>query len=219
MRGRVTATPGTSVARRQSDLIREGASRNIHLGVRLARAIGLELNLFVSFNFSLTSCDPKCADLAFAKLRAAFGKWATRPSQNFMTTKVPPTFVWVIENPNECLNAHWLVHVPVERQAEFRQNLGKWFKNAFGDVYSDRAVNVKTITNADGLKAYLLKGLHPSLAKRFGISHVYQGWVHGRRAGHSRNIGPMQVKRWRRLKVFPPAQRWITCPTKTAIIL
>lgn len=210
----MSATPGSSIARRQSDLIREGASRNIHLGIRLAQAIGLELNLFVSFNFSLTSCDPAYADLAFAKLRASFGKWATRPPQPSIITRVPPTFVWVIENPNGCLNAHWLVHVPIERQAEFRKNLRKWLKSAVGDVYSDKAINVKAITNADGLKAYLLKGLHPSLAKRFGINHVYQGWVHGRRAGHSRNIGPMQVKRWRSLRVFPPAQRWVTYSTK-----
>jgi hypothetical protein len=125
-------------------------------------------------------------------------------------TAVPPTFVWVIENPNDCLNAHWLVHVPAERQAEFAANLPKWFEAAVGEVYSEKAIKIKPVTNADGLKAYFLKGLHPSVARMFGIQHIYQGWVTGRRIGHSKNIGPVQVKRWRDEGVFPPARRWVT---------
>ncbi len=211
----MTASSSTVPAhggRRQSDLIKEGSSRNIHLGVRLARAIGLELNLFVSFNLSLTDCDHTCADKAFAKLRAAFGKWSNRVPKSQAMTAIPPTFVWVIENPHGCLNAHWMVHVPIERQAEFQRNLPKWLKDAVGEMHSDKAIKIKAVTNAEGLKAYFLKGLHPSLAKRFGIRHEYQGWVHGRRAGHSRNLGPVQVKRWRDLKMFPPARPWITYP-------
>ncbi len=204
------AIPGSR--RRQSDLIRQIPSRNIHLGVRLARTIGLDLNLFVTFNFSLTSCDPECADRAFAQLRTTFRKWATRPPKTRVMLATPPTFVWVIENPNNCLNAHWLVHVPRERQAEFRRNLPKWFETAVGEVYSDRAIKVKPVTNAEGLKAYLLKGLHPGLARMFGIRHVNQGWVFGRRAGHSKNLGPVQVKKWRDLQLFPPARRWVNYP-------
>jgi hypothetical protein len=196
--------------RRQSDLIGYNPSRNIHLGIRLASMIGLDLNLFVTFNIGLTACNPEFADRAFAKLRAAFGKWANRPAKAQTMTAIPPTFVWVIENPNECLNAHWLVHVPQKRQAEFRRNLPKWLEAAMGEVYSEKAIKVKPITSAEGLKAYLLKGLHPALARTFGIRHEYQGWVFGRRAGHSRNLGPVQVKRWRDLQVFPPAKRWVT---------
>lgn len=199
--------------RRQSDLIGRNPSRNIHLGVRLARTIGLDLNLFVTFNFSQTECDPECADKAFAKLRAAFGKWATRPAKAQTVKAIPPTFVWVIENPNECLNAHWLVHVPKERQAEFRRNLPKWLNAAVGEIKSSTAIKVKRVTNVLGLKNYLLKGLHPALARMFGIRHVYQGWVFGRRAGHSRNLGPVQVKKWRDLGQFPPARRWIIYPS------
>jgi hypothetical protein len=108
-------TPGVavgSVKRRASDLIGLRPSRNVHLGVRLARTLGFELNQFVSFNFTQTACPPENADLAFAKLRASFGKWARRPGKSSWAAAVPPTFVWVIENPNDCLNAHWLVHVP-----------------------------------------------------------------------------------------------------------
>jgi hypothetical protein len=193
-----------------SDLIGLLPSRNVHLGVRLASALKLDLNQFVTFNFTQTSCPPESADLAFAKLRASFAKWARRPGKSRWLLAVPPTFVWVIENPNDCLNGHWLVHVPAERQAEFAANLPKWFEAAVGEVYSQNAIKIKSVTNAEGLKAYFLKGLHPSAARKFGIRHIYQGWVTGRRVGHSKNIGPVQVKKWRGLGVFPPAKRWIS---------
>jgi hypothetical protein len=205
-------TPGAAIGnikRRASDLIGQKPSRNVHLGVRLARTLGFELNQFVSFNFTQTACLPENADLAFAKLRASFGKWARRPGKSSWAAAVPPTFVWVIENPNDCLNAHWLVHVPDEREAEFEANLPKWFESAVGEVYSDKAIKIKPVTNAEGLKAYFLKGLHPSIARMFKIQHAYQGWVTGRRIGHSKNIGPVQVKKWRNLGMFPPAQRWV----------
>ena len=164
-------TPGIASAtpqRRMSDLIGLLPSRNLHLGVRLARAIGLDLNQFVTFNFSQTACAPETADLAFAKLRASFGKWARRPEKSRRMVSVPPTFVWVIENANDILNAHWIVHVPADRQAEFAANLPRWFEAAVGNVYSEKAIKIKTVTNAEGLKAYLLKGLHPSVARTFG---------------------------------------------------
>jgi len=207
------ATAGVCQAqqkRRMSDLIGLLPSRNVHLGVRLARTLNLDLNHFVSFNFGQTSCPEESADLAFAKLRANFGKWARRPGKSRWVLAVPPTFVWVIENPNGCLNAHWLVHVPLERQDEFAANLPKWFEAAVGEVYSLNAIKIQLVTNAEGLKAYFLKGLHPSAARRFGIRHIYQGWVTGRRVGHSKNIGPVQVKKWRGLGVFPPAKRWVS---------
>jgi hypothetical protein len=199
-----------NVKRRRSDLIRYSPSRNLHLGIRLAEKLGLGLNLFVTFNFTMTACDPAYADRAFAKLREAFGKWATRPNKSRLAEAFSPTFVWVIENPDECLNAHWLVHVPRKRQADFKANLSKWLENAVGDIYDERAIKVKVASNVEGLKAYLLKGLHPSLAKLFGIRYINQGWVYGRRIGHSKNIGPVQVKKWRDLGVFPAAKRWIT---------
>jgi hypothetical protein len=196
---------------RWNDMIRQIPSRNFHLGIRLARKIGLGLNVFITFNFALTSVDvdPIRAGKAFAHLRAAYCRWARRKGD-----AVPPTFVWVFENPSDCLHAHWVVHVPRERQRDFKANLSKWLKDAAGEVYSDKAIKVKPVKNDEGLKAYLLKGLHPSIAKVFGIRHVYQGRFWGRRIGHSKNLGPVQVRKWRDLGVFPAAKRWIIQPSR-----
>ena len=55
----------------------------------------------------------------------------------------------------------------------------------------------------------MLKGMHPHLASLFGISYEHQGWITGKRIGISRNLGPAQVRKMRKLGKFPPAKRFI----------
>jgi hypothetical protein len=43
----------------------------------------------------------------------------------------------------------------------------------------------------------------------FDIRPEYQGWVTGRRIGHSRNIGPVALNHMRRAGKHPPARRYI----------
>jgi hypothetical protein len=184
-------------------------ARNIHHGIRLAASLGLDLNLFVSLNFSLTTCPAERACDAFAQVRALFGKWVTRPPRTMHLHQAPPTFVWVIENSEGCLNAHWLVHVPQARQKEFAAKLDAWFGAAVGDVHSDRAIHIRPAPQPMAAGRYMLKGMHPALARRFNIEHVYQGWVFGKRVGHSKNVGPGQVAEMRRQGRYRPARRWV----------
>lgn len=200
-------------ARRASDQIKLLPSRNLHHGIRLAARLFLPLNLFVSFNFSLTDCPEEQTDLAFAQLRAAFGKWARRPQKADLGIEVPPTFVWVIENQSGILNAHWLVHVPTARQAEFAAKLPEWLAAAAGKVHSVSAIHIRTAPTPMAAEKYMLKGLNPTLARMFNIDSSPQGWVTGRRIGHSKNLGPVQIARKRKEGIYPPARRWI--PNKT----
>jgi hypothetical protein len=55
----------------------------------------------------------------------------------------------------------------------------------------------------------MLKGMYPSMARYFDIRPEYQGWVTGRRIGHSKNIGPVALGNMRRAGKHPPARRWI----------
>lgn len=203
--------------KRASDYIRRIPARNLHHGIRLAESIGLPLNLFVSINFALTSCPEDRVSLDFQRVRAAFGKWVTRPHKKDAIHKAPPTYVWVIENQAGCLNAHWLVHVPRARQKEFRQLLTKWLENATGEIYDTRAIDIKLARKVKGVGRYMLKGMHPAMARNFAIEHEYQGWVTGRRIGHSKNIGPVQLQHMRRLGKHPPARRWIHGKYKGAV--
>jgi hypothetical protein len=115
----------------------------------------------------------------------------------------------VIENQSGCLNAHWLVHVPPARHQEFKDKLPNWLEVATGIVYSPRAINIKTSSNPKGAGRYMLKGMYPSIAHSFDIRPEYQGWVTGRRIGHSKNIGPVALDRMRRAGKHPPARRYI----------
>lgn len=195
--------------RRASDYIRHLPARNFHHGIRLAESKGLSLNTFVSINFSLTDCPEKQTDLSFQQLRTTFGKWVTRPQKDAAALKAPPTFVWVIENQNGCLNAHWLVHVPTARQSEFRAKLPDWLGRSAGQVYDNKAIDIREAQHPTRIGKYMLKGMYPSLARDFGIRPEYQGWVTGRRIGHSKNVGPVQLAHMRRLGKHPPASRWI----------
>jgi hypothetical protein len=200
--------------RKASDLIRLLPSRNLHHGIRLAARLFLPLNLFVSINFALTDCPEENTDIAFAKLRAQFGKWVRRPQKADRGTEAPPTFVWVIENQNGILNSHWLVHVPTARHSEFTAKLPEWLRVATGKVHSVTAIDIRPAHTPMAVEKYMLKGLHPTLARTFNIDHIPQGWVTGKRIGHSKNIGPVQVAEMRRQGVYPPARRWI--PYKTS---
>jgi hypothetical protein len=167
------------------------------------------LNLFISLNFSLTACPETLVDVAFQQIRTAFGKWITRPKKEAAALKAPPTYVWVIENQNGCLNAHWMPHIPAARENEFRARLPKWLEEATGMVYSPQAIDIRPAHNPKGSGRYMLKGMYRTTAENFGIRHEYQGWVTGRRIGHSKNIGPVQLDHMRHLGKHPPARRWI----------
>ena len=195
--------------RKASDYIRQLPARNLHHGIRLAESKGYALNTLVTLCFSLTKCPEKQTDQAFQKIRTNFGKWITRPSKHVAKYKAPPTFVWVIENKEGCLHAHWMVHVPLARENEFRNKVEEWLKCSTGMIYDDKAIDIKQVTNPKGLEKYLLNGMYPTVARDFGITPEYQGWVTGRRIGHSKNLGPVQVAHMRKQGKFPRAIRWI----------
>jgi hypothetical protein len=195
--------------RRQTDFIRQIPARNLHHAIRLANSKNLPLNLFVSLNFSLTDCPEKDTDLAFRLIRLHFAKWVTRPRRSLAAHAAPPTFVWVIENQDGCLNAHWLVHVPPARHSEFQALLTPWLEKAAGMIYASQAIDIRPAEHPTRIGKYMLKGMFPSMARNFGIHPERTGWVTGRRIGHSKNLGPVELARIRDLGKHPPASRWI----------
>jgi dsDNA-binding SOS-regulon protein len=106
---------------------------NLHHGVRIAEKIGLPLTLLVSINYALTNCDDAMVSESFKKTRDAFGKWVTRPKLMYKESKAAPAYVRVIENPaSGQINVYWLMHVPVNRQEEFKEKLAAWINRHTG---------------------------------------------------------------------------------------
>jgi hypothetical protein len=194
--------------RKASQYIRRIPARNLHHAIRLAKSKGLPLNLFVSLNFSLTTCVEDRLDICFRLVRTRFTKWTTQPGRKKLALAAPPTFVWVLENQGACLNAHWLVHVPDERHTEFETKLPSWLEEATGCILDARSIDVRLADNSLKRGRYMLKGMFPSMARNFAIEAQETGWITGRRIGHSRNLGPVELKRMISVGKHPPVQRW-----------
>ncbi len=199
--------------RRTTSINRVPAS-NVHHAIRIAeKALGMPLNLFVTINFSKTSLRPEDVSKKFARLRSNyFGPWVRRPPKSEPQRPVAPTYAWVIENGGDVLNAHWLVHVPPARQSAFRRRLCGWLKAVAGEIRCESAIDIKPAHAPIGACRHMLKGINPAYADFFGINHVPQGVVTGKRAGTSENLGMTAKKRFRASGDYPPARRWKPFP-------
>jgi hypothetical protein len=186
---------------------------NFHHAIRIATAIKQPLNVFVSVNFSHTTCPPQRAANAFQLLRRKFGKWITRPSVKSKRASVPATFVWVLENPSTGgnLHSHWLLHVPSNLHAELKKKLPLWLEKVVGSVTdTEAAIDVRRATTPRAAGRYMLKGMHPMMAAYFDIRHEDQGWIDGRRSGFTKNLGPVQKRRLRALDQYPKSRHWVS---------
>lgn len=191
-----TTLSGPSRHRTTSYINRKPAS---NLGHAISSAVqqGLSLNYLVTISFRHTTCDPKEASARFARLRENyFGPWLRRPSRlDKGATTCPPTFVWVLEAEGG-IAAHWLVHLPPNRVADFTVKLPRWVRKAIGDLTCEAsAIDIREAYNPQGCRGYLLKGIDPVFADFYKVRHVPQGAVIGKRSGFSRNLGPKARQR------------------------
>jgi len=93
----------------QTQYIGQRGGRTLFHGVRLARSLNIEPNLFVTINFWETSLTIYEMAPAFLEMRRKYARWSQNPSQPFAGHSVPPTFLWVLENPEDqgFFHAHW----------------------------------------------------------------------------------------------------------------
>lgn len=140
--------------------------------------------------------------------RKAVGEWIRRKSFEAVHE------CWVLENPPATekggggLNVHIILHVPPNLVSAFMQQnrLDNWGRQAGLYVYDGviEVTKLKCSTNLFsedflrhgvlGLCRYLLKGIEPAVAYRFGIRPEYQGIIWGKRLGYSESLG--QQRRW-----------------------
>jgi hypothetical protein len=135
---------------------------------------------------------------AFLEIRRKFVRWVKNPSRNFAGFAAVPTFLWVLENPddNGHFHAHWLVYVPHARQQDFTQKLDRWLKSVAPKRFTPEPIHIEPVTALLGLGMYMLKGQFPPIAEYYGIDPKYQGWIPGtKRSGCSKNLGPTEHKK------------------------
>jgi hypothetical protein len=135
-------------------------------------------------------------------------------------TAEPPYYVWVLENePGKGLHLHALVHIPMVRQARFRELARNWLQ-ALGNNPQPNSMFLRCVYHArlfsrsaspssawkylghwgqqhdrDGLKGalgYMLKGMNAQHCRTLNIGHDSQGVVAGKRCGFSEALGPLR---------------------------
>jgi hypothetical protein len=181
---------------RRSHHIRRQQATNIKPAIRLAEKRGVPLNRFVTINFTNLDCDESAVSYAFAEIRERFARWLR--SGAVRKGRKAAAFVWVIENGGGHLAAHWLVHVPEDRFADFQARLSGWVCKATGvAAIEGTALDIKRAGTPLGAGKYMMKGIDPAYADFYGITHVPQGLVHGKRCGFSQSLGPAACRRER----------------------
>ena len=182
----------------QTQYIGQRGGRTLFHGVRLARSLNIEPNLFVTINFWETSLSIYEMAPAFLEMRRKFARWIQNPSQRFAGYSVSPTFLWVLENPQDrgFFHAHWLVFIPPARHLDFAAKLRRWLKSEAEQIYTPEPVHIEPVSALIGAAEYMLKGQIPSIARYYGIEPEYQGWIPGKkRSGCSKNLGPTEHKK------------------------
>lgn len=201
-----SSTRSAPPSRRRSHFIPRKTASNIHHAVGLAAAINKPFTHFISINFEKAGVAPDAAHSVFQKLRDAyFGQWCRRPGRNSGFAKCTPTFAWVREAVG-AHGAHWLVHVPRGRERDFMERLPKWLRAVAGQEVAAEALKIGPAYKPSGAKLYMLKGIDPVYADFYGVRHIPQGVIDGKRAGVSQNLGPSAKRRMREAGSYPRAR-------------
>ncbi|ASK89648.1 hypothetical protein SPHFLASMR4Y_02915 [Sphingorhabdus sp. SMR4y] len=201
---------------KSSKYISRAAARNLHHATRFAKQVGgqqsartypnsnvnaeFELNMYVTINWDLTETGHD----NFKELRnQRFCRWLrTRCKQ--LEICVPPTYVYSREQDPEHGHdhVHWQVHVPEQLIEEFTDLVPRWItslenkgepprkRSQNHQPAPDGSVDIQVARNSVAIRKYLLKGIDPREAYRFGIRKMSsQGTVVGPRTGVSRSLG------------------------------
>lgn len=159
---------------------------------------GVPLNVFVTINYDLSESGKD----NFDRLRnERYCRWLRHRSKQ--KKKVfRPHYTYVREGNH----VHWNVHIPDELYEEFCDLVPRWVTSLEPGASRKASKNhhqspegcVKTEPTESSLavRRYMLKGIDPKHAGRFGIRHPEgQGTVIGKRAGVSRSLCRAALKR------------------------
>lgn len=208
----INTTPRGRETPRISHHINRKPAANLLHAVNLAERLGRPLNTLATINFALTDCPAEEVSRRFEKLRDNhFAPWLRRCGRR-ENLAGPPTFVWVIENAGGCVNAHWLLHIPADRAADFLRRLPTWLERVAGAINDpDRVIDIKTAHTPKGAIKYMVKGIDPIYAPLYRIRPSEQGIVHGNRSNFSRCLGP-RVRKMLQAEGKMPRTRRIGLP-------
>lgn len=197
----------------KSESIKARQTREIKRAVRHAWRIGKPLNKWVVINFPTP---PEGYELVpqrvFTTIRKkAWTWWDYHRKKGMVSGSFYDCRVW--ENPNGFLHVNWLMHVPENLEATFHKKAQEWYLKVITDG-KDEDFFIRNVENTNGLLKYLLKGTEAGAAAAFGINHIDQGTVWGRRAVPSMSLGrARREKDWKGNAVIEKEWKYSTPPS------
>jgi len=186
---------------------RKAATTILH-SARTAQSIGRPLTHFITLRLWEIGSTPETIASDFAEIRQWFRRWsdraATRKGNLLHPRNGTATHIYALENTGsistgEYPHVHWAVHLKEENETRFMKALKTRLEKQFhvsGELPKG-VIHWKKVTNAEGLKLYLVKAIDPLYANLWNIEHKDGGYILGRRADASRNLGPSV---WKPLK-------------------
>lgn len=197
--------PCALIAAASSAFIGRKAAQTLYYAAQQADRIGLPLTVFVTINFALSECAvTECVD-AFHRLRNQFfRKWLSRRMEHAPQPTDAHCFentshgipIDTLDDERHNIHLHWAVHIPAALEHEFSLLLPVWLKNVTAGDAASNAVDIRPITDPDGVLLYMRKGVNPTYARLYCYGQISdQGIVYGRRSGTSRNLGPAARRR------------------------
>jgi len=170
---------------------RRGTRTLLH-APRTARAIGRELNVFVTVRLWQLGCDEWTAAKHTRAIRSDwFARWSRRDAKGGIFPKNgAPTHTGVIEADGG-VHMHWMLHIRPENIDWFKQSLSARLKRQFKlTELPEGALDIRSAPNPEGLKLYFAKSVEPRYGRAWGIRPGGGGYVNGRRVWTSLNLGP-----------------------------
>jgi hypothetical protein len=199
-------------SRKPSQHISKRQTTNLVAAFEFAETIGLPLNVSadIAWIFFAGIADDRTR---FARCQQRLSKWALRHG-------FPLTMIWTREvGKNGSPHTHVLLHVPPHliQDKTFQQVLDRSFEPEGGPVH-DKAILIQTAYKPLGKLLYNLKGTDPKHASDFNIRPAYQGFLSGKRAGFTQNLGPgarrkSHTREVEQPRIYPSDDKPSSCKT------
>lgn len=177
---------------------------NVLNATNMAARLGHPLNWLATFNLGQLACPAGSESELFQRFLKHFARVLRRCHRGKACV---PYYVWTLENALTLgVHVHWLVHIPRGWESDFNRLVASWFCGVESGSTSGE-IDVTSAYHPAGAARYILKGMSPADAGLYGIRHVSQGRVRGKRSGFSRSLGPAARKRLEADGRLPPLRR------------
>lgn len=193
-------------ASRASDSLSLNQAENLIAAARFAAVAGMPFNRHLTIHWQQAGITDERAAWATGRFLKLAGDWIARRGGFEFNQRHSNRFAWawVRENgPRKGSHVHILLHLPAGTRIGGMQR--RWLRSITGLAYSASTINTARIggtagaahsapgtyrANLAAVVGYILKGASPAVARELGLERLdCGGWIIGKRAATSQNIG------------------------------